>query len=70
MLKRCNTRALILESQDEKGRDEKKPVYPVYYGCATWEGELENILPYRRVHFWHFALQKGAFLASKTPVDP
>ena len=24
-------------------------LYPVYYGCATWEGEFEKILPYSQI---------------------
>ncbi len=44
-------------------------LYPVYYGCAIWEGEFEKILPYRRVHFWYFTLQKGPFLAPKMPYN-
>ncbi len=28
-------------------------------------GEFEKSMPYKRVHFWHFALQKGAFFGHK-----
>ncbi len=48
------------------GPQEGFSLYPV---CAIWEGEFQKTSPYRRVHFWHFALQKGPFLAPKMPYN-